>query len=164
MAELKKPKKARQTSPAQADRNPTSPFDNPPQFEEIGMGQLPMPGLRGLPKIDAGISRMAKNTMGEKLFAPAGKALKGMGSALDEWPTANPASTGGALQASLAELMQQIRGGGGAQMGFLGNMLGMGPKDIELPNETGQRDPRLGPGSAWDQLKLSRDVLKKLAK
>ena len=56
-------------------------------------------------------------------------------------------------------------GGVGKKLsGILPFSLFGGPEDVELPNESGIRDPRLGPGSAWDQLKLTRDTLKRLTK
>ena len=46
--------------------------------------------------------------------------------------------------------------------GFLPAFLGGGPDDVELPNESGKRDPRLGPGSILDQLKMSKAVAQRL--
>ena len=65
----------------------------------------------------------------------------------------------------IAEQAAALGKAGSRLAGFgLPAWLGGGPRDIELPNETGMRDPRLGPGSVLDRLKMSRDMLKKLTK
>lgn len=46
--------------------------------------------------------------------------------------------------------------------GFIEKMRGKRTKDIRLPNFTGVRDKRLGPGSEVDKIRRSMDVLKGL--
>lgn len=51
----------------------------------------------------------------------------------------------------------------GGIFGGLAGLLGLGgPKDIELPNESGVRDPRLPPPSLLDTLKMSKETAKRL--
>lgn len=53
----------------------------------------------------------------------------------------------------------------GSNLAGLASFFGFGkPKDIELPNEAGVRDPRLGPGSLLDTLKMSKETAKRLLK
>lgn len=64
------------------------------------------------------------------------------------------------------DLTSQLQGAGSKMLGAfsLPAFLGGGPKDIELPNESGVRDPRLPAPGVLEQLRMAKQQLDRIAK